>query len=85
MNPEDLCLKDKCPNSCCLIFDGVGWVPCKWLEGGLCSIYEKRLNVSCGNNFICRPISENPYSFPNCPYNTGKPMHPAFNPSSPVP
>lgn len=74
---------------CCVVFDrehGV-WSPCKFLRiipagrgKTRCQIYNRRLGTDLGNGFKCRLRSQVSFDYPGCPYNTGKPMHPAYRP-----
>ena len=71
---------------CCIVWDKEQqkWVDCKYLEHisktkTRCKIYYRRLGTPLGAGFICVPRSNTPYDYPDCPLNTGKPLHPAYN------
>lgn len=68
---------------CCVIFNGRIWVPCRYLERTYygkthCNIYNVRLYEPLGYGFYCGWRVHLPYDIPDCPYNTGKPIHPAY-------
>lgn len=78
---ERLC--NRC-GKCCVLFDGEKWVDCKFLirqEDGntMCSVYETRLGRDIGFGYVCTMVEMTSFDYPECPYNTGKPMHPAYH------
>ena len=71
----------KCLNCgrCCVVFNGLKWVNCKYRKGKRCIIYYKRYNKDLGYGFKCIMRKDLHLNFPGCPYN--KPewnMHPAY-------
>jgi len=67
---------------CCIIFDYIKrkWIDCPYLDQKtkLCTIYKKRLGTYLGFGFVCGLRKNTVYDFPDCPYNSDKPMHPNF-------
>ena len=69
---------------CCLVHDEDGkWHDCpnlyRRLDGETrCLIYDTRLNKRIGPKQKCTLRAFSPYDYPNCPFNTGKPIHPAY-------
>ncbi len=64
---------------CCVIWFKDKFIPCQYQdENHLCKIYETRLGTKLNNSYICNERKNTPYDYPNCPYNTNLPMHPAY-------
>lgn len=67
---------------CCIIFLDNHWVDCPFLMRlktiTRCSIYNHRHRKSLGGGFVCGRRKDLPWDIPDCPYNTGKPIHPAY-------
>lgn len=77
---KDIC--DRC-GKCCIVNNGRYWVDCRYLcidQNGFCTctIYHKRLGTHIGNLYVCINRLEMEWDYPGCPYNTGKPLHPAY-------
>lgn len=79
---EDKCLR--C-GKCCVIHEWEGWTWCKYLhvptepnEKFSCTIYKNRIGKNLGSGFKCGYRKDLPWDIPECPYNTGKPIHPAY-------
>lgn len=71
---------------CCIVLDKTKniWVHCRYLvhyrRNSLtyCRIYPNRIGVKVAPGVQCVPRNMLPYDIPGCPYNVGKPMHPAY-------
>lgn len=79
-------IKCKRCGKCCVVFNYNNnlWEPCKHLRGNIgdktrCTIYPDRLGTYLGSLTWCKKRFELPYDIPGCPYNTGKPVHPAYS------
>lgn len=74
----------KCNNcgKCCILFDRnkQKWVICPYRDPveKKCKIYPHRIGTYLGNGFVCNYRANTPFDFPDCPYNTNKPIHPAY-------
>jgi hypothetical protein len=71
---------------CCVVLDwnsGI-WENCKNLRTigtsgkTFCRFYHKRIGLNVGYGFRCGYRKDYPWDVPGCPYNTGKPIHPAY-------
>lgn len=79
---------DKCKRcgKCCMIYTIEGiWKKCRFLTpDNLCSIYKDRIGTFLsdpkkkGIYFFCGYRKDLGWDIPGCPYNTGKPIHPAY-------
>ena len=67
---------------CCIIFNPnkKKWIICPYrdVETKRCRIYKTRLGRYIGYGFVCTERKNTIFDFPDCPYNTSKPLHPAF-------
>jgi len=77
---EDKCLK--CGKCCVIYSPEKGWYKCPYLDkNNLCTIYQDRLGQSISPHWRCGSREALPWDIPGCPYNTGKPLHPCYNPN----
>ena len=69
-----------CGKCCVTLFEDGQYRNCKYLDKTtkLCSIYEFRIGADTGNNHSCCMRKDTPHDYPDCPYNTGKPIHPKY-------
>ena len=44
-----------------------------------CAIYPYRIGAEVAKGIHCINRMESKFDYPNCPYNSGKPVHPAFD------
>ena len=70
---------------CCIVYDKTtdSWKDCPYLvryfDGRtFCSIYRNRYGAIVGENQICKKREQIKYSYPDCPYNCGYDLHPAY-------
>jgi hypothetical protein len=76
--------QDKCLRcgACCLAGEDVyHW--CEYLfytkeKVPTCMIYEMRIGKKLVNGQVCGLRYKTKYDYPNCPYNSNKPIHPFF-------
>lgn len=86
-------LQDKCKRCgmCCKVFLGgdlnekINWEDCKHLvryrKGrSYCIIYHHRIGAINGQSQSCAWRNDLVVDFPDCPFNTGKPIHPYYRP-----
>ena len=83
-------LKVKCKRcgKCCVVYNFKKelWEDCKFLgkrndDTTFCYIYRYRLGKHLGFFTICIKRKDSEYDYPNCPYNNGKDIHPAYKKS----
>ena len=74
---------DKCKRcgKCCYTKTKKGWKPCRYLEflkdgTTRCKIYWRRLGTLLGRGHECMLRKYVRWDYPDCPYNTDKPIHP---------
>jgi hypothetical protein len=75
---------------CCMVLN---WTSGKWEEclnlrhigeeKTFCRFYRKRIGLNVKYGFRCGYRKDYPWDVPDCPYNTGKPIHPAYLNSEP--
>ena len=71
---------DKCTRCglCCHYFKCGTLVACKHLRGSLgntsCAVYKDRLFRKIDTNTLCFPRCRSKIDYPDCPYNTDKPI-----------
>lgn len=71
---------------CCVVYIRGHWEQCKYLRllvykghyRTVCRIYKNRIGVQVGKNQYCGYRKDTNVDYPNCPFNSGRPIHPAY-------